>query len=201
MSRVSRVLSSQLVCLAVFAFTHPALASEEEEFDALAAPPLATCVGAHRQTYTPGLRLFPATVHFTEDGTLNTCVSQDPTLGSVSYHLEGDAPASCALISLGNRLNLTWSSGETSVVEFVSPLVLSPLGQAGTKSYGRVVTGKFAGALVINVADVQPNAQAPLACLTTGLALSMGVTSMTFLQLTLPIPPLPIPPPSPIPAP
>lgn len=200
MSRVSRLLSSQLACLAVFASTTAALASEEEQFDALAAPPLATCVGAHRQTYTPGLRLFPATVHFTEDGTLNTCVSQDPTLGSVSYHVDGDAPGSCALVSLGSRLNLTWSTAETSVVEFVSPLVVGPLGQAGARSYGRVVTGKFSGAIVIYVADIQPNTQAPLACLTTGLALSQGVASMTFLQITLPIPPLPIPP-NPIPAP
>ncbi|AGC46527.1 hypothetical protein MYSTI_05246 [Myxococcus stipitatus DSM 14675] len=199
MSRVSRMSSAQLACLAVLVSTTSALATEDIE--AMAAPPLATCVGSHRQTFTPGLRLFPALVHYTEDVLLSTCVSQDPTLGSVSYRLEGDALANCALATMSGRLNLTWSSGETSVVELAAPLVISPVGQAVTTSYGRVASGKFAGALVINVADIQPSAPAALACLSTGLALSMGVTSMTFLQLAPPIPPLPVPNPTPTPTP
>ncbi|WP_344667478.1 hypothetical protein [Catenulispora yoronensis] len=129
-----------------------------------------TCTGTSQLTYSPGLKLTPRNVTFTENDTIGTCTSTDTTLTSAdtltySYPIAG---ATCDDISAATNtgeLVMHWNNGQTSTLNGLVGEETITDGILQDTATGTVIAGEFNGAAaVINWTYIVN----PLACLSTG---------------------------------
>ncbi|RLU83599.1 hypothetical protein CTZ27_28305 [Streptomyces griseocarneus] len=106
-----------------------------------------SCVGTTQVTWSPGLRLQPQEVHFTETDLYTNCTSSDPTLQTGSALLSGDTDQVTCLKPLhaGTFHNvITWSNGQTS--DILTTFAANSSGGVITLvGNGVVVNGEFKG--------------------------------------------------------
>ncbi|MFY2560767.1 hypothetical protein ACN469_24395 [Corallococcus terminator] len=108
-----------------------------------------TCAGAVKQTWTPGLKLVPANVHYTNYTNYNLCTSTEPTITSGVMDMEATYFNSCLANIGGAELLVTWNDGSQSAFSVTGTGVNVAGNLQIFVSLGRVNSGRFAGDLVV----------------------------------------------------
>jgi len=142
-----------------------------------------TCIGTQEMTFAPGLRILPVDVTLSASANLDTCWSLDTDITSATFRVQVAGNGSCARGSYHDEIVITWNTGETSTLSMNNPVEVRPLSPTGTTAYGRVVAGRFEGSLVATTLQPIPGDHDLLDCLTGGLTQSMGMVSLSLLQL------------------
>jgi hypothetical protein len=141
------------------------------------------CSGAVDQTWTPGLKLLPQLVTYSNTTKYTSCTSSDPdiTAGGVSF--TGTFTNSC-LANLGatGEFTIEWSDGATSTLN-LQGAGINVVGNAQIfTAAGTVTSGRFTGdqAIMVNTYVVTQLA----ACLTpNGLTQLSGSTSLVLTNV------------------
>lgn len=129
-----------------------------------------TCTGTTEVTYDPGVTLTPQTVTVSENDSVPSCTSTDPTITGVvtSPYSYPVADASCDDVALnpGNVLVIHWNNGQDSTVSDLTYVTTVTAGITQTTGTGTVTAGEFTGDTgLITWAYVLVN---PLLCLAPG---------------------------------
>jgi hypothetical protein len=123
----------------------------------------ATCVGSQVINYSPGLVLLAERTVQINGATSLDCVSTHVTGGTAGFSTTGSRSCTSATPSSGQEV-ITWNDGSTSVMT-LSATVVSAGGTTVVTKNGTVVSGRFAGDLVVMVLT-GPTVSGLLACLT-----------------------------------
>jgi hypothetical protein len=112
---------------------------------------LLSCTGSYHTTYDPGLTYTPQTVEFSTTNNYTICLLSPPITSGQSQASGPIPSASCTdLFSGGDsgQTTVTWNTGETTTYNWTA-LAEEIGGNLVDTETGHVVSGKFAGDLVV----------------------------------------------------
>ncbi|MCK8496825.1 hypothetical protein [Myxococcus fulvus] len=180
-----RHLLSILPALLAAVLLHAAPASAQVQLTDI------TCKGTVKQTWTPGLKVLPADVRYTNDTDFTECTSASTGITSGRIRVDATFNNSCLANIERVEAVIEWSDGSESSVSLLG-IGVNVVGNLQVfTSLGRVTSGQFEGGLVSLT-----NAFAArdfLACLTPmGLRALQGRTALIINTPSLPTP-LPLP--------
>ncbi|MFY1825442.1 hypothetical protein ACN47A_05960 [Myxococcus fulvus] len=181
----SRHLLSLLPALLTAILLHASPASAQVELADI------TCKGTVKQTWTPGLRMLPANVRYTNDTHFTECTSASTGITAGRIRVDETFTNSCLVNIERVEAVIEWSDGSESTVELLG-IPVNVLGSLQIFiSLGRVTSGQFEGGAV-SLTNVFA-ASDFLPCLTpTGLRSLSGRSGIVINKPSLPLP-LPLP--------
>lgn len=139
-----------------------------------------TCVGTATVSISPGLTLWPQTVHVQTNVIYSPCVSSDPTLTSGQSGSSFDVPnASCLTfpVASSGAFPISWNNGDSSTFTH-NDLSTVVAGQTVLTRIGTITDGEFAGDTAVRV--ITYPALNPVECLTTGVSSQIGPVVLTL---------------------
>lgn len=108
-----------------------------------------TCKGAVKQTWTPGLKVFPQNITYTNLTNYNVCTSTDPTIVSGVIDVNATYFNSCLANAETVETTVRWNDGTSSTLSILG-IGANVVGNVQIfTSLGSVVAGRFEGDSVV----------------------------------------------------
>jgi hypothetical protein len=141
------------------------------------------CSGTVNQTWTPGLKLLPQSVNYSNTTEYTSCTSSDPDITAGSISFTGTFTDSClANIAPTGEFTVEWSDGTNSTLN-LQGAGINVVGNVQTfTAIGTVTSGRFAGDQAVMVSTYLVTQLA--GCLTPeGLTQLSGSTSLLLTDI------------------
>ncbi|MBD2516895.1 hypothetical protein H6G93_18100 [Nostoc sp. FACHB-973] len=140
------------------------------------------CVGTENVSYSPPLTLNPKPTNININGQFQICNGDAQIIGGYYSNIIQSPNSSCVqLTSSPANFTYFWSDGTTSIVSFGTEVVTGGASVINVTSPGYVISGRYQGSQVVKTLTLV--ASQLTGCVTTGVAQSSGLVTLTFAHL------------------